>query len=200
MRRRRREVMAIVLALAGCRDRGCAESVAADGGETEADDETVGTEDSGGGDMVTCEGAVEIVIAADDSQRQLRLGVPVVLDVRAVYESGHFGLLADAEIRATPDTTLRLEDEGVLVPLAAGHATVTATACGMETSVDVEVHAGLTPYEQMLCEQWQTAIVTAAAGFEPCFAAPIPEPDCTAEHTSRNSFSRSWNERFLLRQ
>lgn len=183
--RRRTRVMAIVLVLAGCRDRGCS--------DTAVEEDTDGSEESGEGgesgdpDAITCGGAIEIVIVADDSLRELRLGAPVAFDVRAVYETGHFGLLEDVEFSTDHDARLRVDADGVLMPLGEGTVTVTASACDMEASIDVQIHAGITPSQEILCEGWQAAIEAAAADHEPCFSEPIPEPDCATREADHDA-------------
>ena len=180
MTKRRTRVMTLVVLLAGCRESGCSDTAVEHDTEGDDGDDSGDSGDSGDPDAVTCGGAIEIAIVSDDSRRELRVDMPVAFDVRAVYETGHFGLLEDVEFSTDDDTKLRVDAEGVLVPLAAGTVTVTAIACDMETSIDVEIHTGITPSQQMLCEGWNAAITAAATDYEPCFAAPIPEPDCTA--------------------
>lgn len=181
---RARDAILLVILGGGCRESGCANDVA--GGASGEDGS--GDDDSGGddGDVVKCDGAIEIAIVADDSQRQLRLDTPALFDVRAVYETGHFTVLESPAITASPATILRVDDDGLLVPVAAGAATVTATACDLEASVEVEIFAGLTPRQEELCTAWHDAIEAATADVQPCFTEPLDEPDCTTEESDHD--------------
>ena len=96
-------------------------------------------------------------------------------------ETGHFGLLEDADFSAEPSTRIRVDADGALVPLTVGPATITVHACGMETSIDVVVYDGITPYQQIVCEAWRAAIEAVDDEHEPCFTDALLEPECSRE-------------------
>jgi hypothetical protein len=141
----------------------------------------------------SCNGLTQIQLDAPESARTISTGTVTAFAVMGTYSDGHRAALDQVTWTSSAPKVAQVNSDGTITGTAAGSSSLTASVCGKSVQLALGVTNGLTPFNQILCDNWRSGLAATAAATPTCFAGSPGAPlDCTSQRDAWLAAYGAW--------